>query len=67
MDFGTILLLVALPLLILGLVIFLGIRDRRSKRTSYSDGDVLDRSREHLEADAAARAAHFSRTGPGQM
>jgi hypothetical protein len=64
MDIVTILLVAAVPVLILGLVIFIGIRDHRSKRRSFEEGDITSRSREQIEADAAARAAHVSRAAP---
>lgn len=64
MDIVTILLAGAVPALILGLVIFIGIRDHRSKRQPFEEGETTSRSKEHIEADAAARAAHISRVSP---
>ena len=64
MDIVTILLVAAVPALILGLVIFIGVRDHRSKRTPFEDGEITSPSKEHVEADASARAAHISRVGP---
>lgn len=63
MDVFSTLALVAVPLLILGLVIFIGVRDRRSKRTPFDD-EISSPSMEHTEADATARAAATGHVGP---
>lgn len=64
MDVFTVFAIAAVPLLILGLVIFIGIRDHRSKRTPFDDGEISSPSMEQTEADATARAAATGHVGP---
>lgn len=64
MDVFSTIAIVAVPLLILSLVIFIGVRDHRSKRTPFDDGEINSPSMEQTEADATARAAATSHVGP---
>ena len=64
MDVFSLVALSVTGLLILGLVVYIGVRDHRSKRTPLDDGEIGSPSMEQTEADATARAAATGHVGP---
>ena len=64
MDIFLIVLLIAVPAFIVGLVTYVGIRDRRSRRNPFDDAEITTQSMREVEAEAAARAAGTSRVTP---
>ena len=64
MDIFLIVLLIAVPAFIVGLVAYVGIRDRRSRRNPFDDAEITTQSMREVEAEAAARAAGTSRVTP---
>ncbi|MCP2032886.1 hypothetical protein L1277_002999 [Okibacterium sp. HSC-33S16] len=64
MDPFLLIVVIAVPALIIGLVIALAVRDRRNHQSPFDDGEISTPSTRQAQAEASAMAAGAARNAP---